>query len=334
MDSSQFNQAPSGGTPGLGEAGGSKSMIGDFAGYRSNHIVVVPATISSSSGSFTTTTAVRVTDPVAVRNGSSIKIADNASPKPLDRVYFSYNFFDNLNGGPSSFATPGVPGSTTSIASRRFDIHEELFGFEKTFLDGNASFELRLPVFQTSGGDGGNGLDDFGDLSFGVKYAVINDCSTGNVLSGGVLVTAPTGPGINTVEGRLHDWLLQPWVGGILNCGTIYIHGFSSVVCPTDSKDVTVWFNDIGIGYNLYKADCNSDEVFTSLTPTLEVHVTTPLDHRNINADISVPDIVSFTAGVHIGLCHRSYFTVGVNVPVTGPRPYDVEALAQYNFRY
>ena len=30
-------------------------------------------------------------------------------------------------------------------------------------------------------------------------------------------------------------------------------HGFSSLLVPSDGRDVTVWFNDIGVGYWVYR---------------------------------------------------------------------------------
>ena len=40
------------------------------------------------------------------------------------------------------------------------------------------------------------------------------------------------------------------------------------------------------------------------------------------------------TEGVQIGLGSGTSVTVGVAVPVTGPRPFDLEAILQLNFRY
>ena len=52
-----------------------------------------------------------------------------------------------------------------------------MLGFEKTFLDGNASFGVRAPFQQ--GTDGSVGIDGFGDISLVGKYAVYNDKQTG-----------------------------------------------------------------------------------------------------------------------------------------------------------
>jgi hypothetical protein len=108
-------------------------------------------------------------------------------------------------GGFTGFSVSQVRdffGTTTTttvpavvVTARRVDVHRELFGFEKTFLDGNASFELRAPVFQVAGNRGVEG-GDFGDLTVLVKYALLHDRQSGDVLSVGLALTAPTGPGI------------------------------------------------------------------------------------------------------------------------------------------
>jgi hypothetical protein len=62
--------------------------------------------------------------------------------------------------------------------------------------------------------------------------------------------------------------------------------------------------------------------------------VTTPFNHRNGSDPIAMPDFVTLTAGVHIGLGGGSMLTVGTTVPVSGPRLFPIEAVAQFNFRY
>ena len=65
------------------------------------------------------------------------KIADNQSPRPQDRVFFSFDYFNNLNGVVNQAL--GAPVSHEKV-------YRELFGVEKTIFDGNASIGLRLPL--------------------------------------------------------------------------------------------------------------------------------------------------------------------------------------------
>lgn len=252
----------------------------------------------------------------------AFKITDNESPRPEDRVYTTYNFFDNVN---SSFNSSG---------QRQTDVHREVIGVEKTFLNGNASIGLRLPFIQVRGESFVN-HSDVGDLSIVFKYALINNAETGNVLSGGLVVTTPTGPSfLPHGVPDIHPTLLQPFVGAIYNMGDFYVHGFSSILVPTDSRDVTILFNDLGVGYFLYRTQ-DSERRITAVVPTIEMHVNTPLNHRgSMSQPLGLPDIVDLTFGTTVGLGQRSQLTAGLVTPVTGPKPFDVEAQVFFNFRF
>src|SRR5262249_22585442 len=110
------------------------------------------------------------------------------------------------------------------------------------------------------GGASGVNVDSWGDISFILKYAIINNYCTGNVLSTGVVITAPTGGRLSNsafCPDEIHTTYYQPYVGWILNCCDFYAQGFSSVLIPGDKNDATVLFNDVAIGYWLYVApDC------------------------------------------------------------------------------
>ena len=45
-------------------------------------------------------------------------------------------------------------------------------------------------------------------------------------------------------------------------------------------------------------------------------------------------DIVNFTYGLNVGVYRRTLFTFGLVTPVTGPRPFDLEATAFVNIFY
>ena len=304
-----------------------------------------PGTPPSTIITTKTQTVVRqvlVCDPIASRAGSGFKVADNESPKPTDRVFFTYNYFSNLRGDsgsvpasltarqldPFTTVVTEVPGAI--VTERPRNVHRELFGFEKTFLGGDASIELRLPLYQTNRDDDFN-ADDFGDLTVVTRYAVVNDRQTGNVLSLGLAVTAPTGPPINTVAGDINSTLIQPWFGYIRRFGNFYFQGIHAVLIPTNSDDVPLMFNDLSSGYIL---PINRPGI-AFIAPNLEVHITTPLEETRDSGIVHIPDIVNLTGGLHIGLGQgRTLLSFGVSTPVTGPRPMDVEGFMQLNFRF
>ena len=72
--------------------------------------------------------------------------------------------------------------------------------------------------------------------------------------------------------------------------------------------------------------------------PLFEVHVNTPLNHRGtfrIPEDPAVtPDWVDLTLGTTLEFASQATLGLGFAFPLTGPKPFDVEAIAQLNFRF
>jgi hypothetical protein len=324
VDPQAFAQAPAAG----GEAGLSfnPAMFGDLGlrgfGRVFSTIVILPVT-QTIKGPLGTIVVVLVPGrtvtsvvQVPILGPGSYKIADNESPRPTDRVFVTYNYFDRVEG-------------------LNLGLNREVIGFEKTFLDGDASFEVRLPFLQTSGGNNFTALTnhEVGDMTLISKFAFINDETTGNVLSGGLALTVPSADhSVVLVDGKaLRSVLCQPWLGWIYNSGSFFAHGFTSLVVPTDSRDVTEFDNDVGIGYWIYS---NPDGFLRGIVPTFEGHLYTPLNHRN-NADlIYAPNIVTLTAGVNFVMARNSTLGCAIATPITGPRPDNIEALVSFNVRF
>ena len=247
--------------------------------------------------------------PIVTRG--PFKISENESPRPTDRVFATFNYFNGVKTGDSSN-----------------DLYRGVVGFEKTALDGNASFGVRAPV-QSSRGT----VDGFGDVSIITKYAFINDTQTGTVASGGLVLTVPTGRSFTLSDGhRLDAVLIQPWVGGIAVMGDAYALGFSSIIASTDSRDPTLYTLDVGVGYRIFQS--NTDDLITSITPTIEGHLTTSFDNNHNFNGVNLSDQLIITGGVHIGLMNQAYLTIGGAVPITGGRLNDFEVIAQFNYRF
>jgi hypothetical protein len=251
----------------------------------------------------------------------AFKITENESPAPQDRIFVTENYFYNVN---KTFNPTGVNVERTTI-------FREVIGFEKTFLDGDASIGMRLPFLDAQG----EFIDknDVGDLSIILKYAFVNDRQTGNLLSTGMVITVPTGPNFLPDETPdVHSTLIQPFVGGIWRSGDLFFHGFTSLLVPTNSEDVLFLFNDYGVGYTVYQSDST---FVSSISPTVEAHLNTPLNHRGSQNDpIGGLDVFDLTSGVTLGLGGRAQLTLGLATPLTGPKPFDLEAIAQLNWRF
>jgi hypothetical protein len=272
--------------------------------------------------------------PIAVPSVRTFEISENESPRPQDRIYFGFNYFDNVNKSVDERLQSDL---------HRLRVYRETFGFEKTFLDQNASIGMRLPLNTlTSESDiPGLGTDDtsLGDLSIILKYAFWQDRSSGSLLSGGMAITVPTGP--ETFAGshaivNIHETILQPYVGYYLALGNGYFHGFSAIDVPTDERDVTLLHNDIGVGYFLYRSP-SACRLLTAVIPTFEAHVNDPLNHRgafNFADPAGTADWVDLTSGVTFEFRRRATLAVALVTPVTGPKPFDFEVLAQLNVRF
>ncbi len=257
--------------------------------------------------------------PVAFR--SSFKISDNESPRPLDRVFITGNDFGTVN---SLFLT-----SNASSAS----VYREMIGFEKTFLQGNASVGMRLPYFQLTGAPSLNETR-LGDVSVILKYAFVNDRATGHVFSGGLVVTAPTGPSLHFAgQSALNPVYFQPWLGDVWTYQRLFVQGFLSLAVPTDTRDVAILFKSIGVGYWLYRAN-DPKRLLSAIVPDAELHLTDPLNHKGLNSlPIGFPVMVDFTGGFYVYL-RQAVLGVGVGTPLTGPKPYEYLVNTSLNYRF
>lgn len=254
--------------------------------------------------------------PVGTRY-SGISITDNDSPRPTDRLYFHYSYYDGI----AAQLNPGY-GNVT--------LHRPLVGFEKTFWDGNASIGLRLPFVQMHTPAGLADEQGVGDLTILTKYAFINDRNSGDVVSAGLIVTTPTGVGnVWLADGTRvpHSTLFQPWVGFVTIFDRVYLQGVSAVIVPTSRRDTTLLTNSLAAGWWLYRAP--QDRLLQGVIPLLELHLRTPLNNRNREGVVFVPDMFNVTTGIHLRFA-RSVLGAAISVPTIAPRPWNVEAIANF----
>jgi hypothetical protein len=264
---------------------------------------------------------------------TGLKISDNQSPIPQDRFFYSFNYFDNLNASVDRHQLSPISN---------LQVYHQLFGIEKTFLDGRASIGIRVPLNTISLNSSANvtGLGGTstapGDLSIFLKYVLYQKGS--NLISTGFQVTPPTGPGAfggKKYYSYFRDTQIQPFVGYLFQRDRFYAQGFTSIDVPTTSQDVTLLFNDVGIGYYVYRA-VEPNKFLTAIVPTAEIHVTTPLNHRGFSATdlASTPDIVNMTFGTNVEFRRRAVVSVAYVTPVTGPKPFNAELALLLNIKF
>ena len=156
----------------------------------------------------------------------------------------------------------------------------------------------------------------------------------GDVLSAGLIVTVPTGANAGLLcDGTPvpHSTLFQPWLGFVRVYDRAYLQGFTAVIVPTDRRDITLLANSLGVGYWLYRAD--GDRMLQGVIPILEVHIRTPLNGRDPNGTVYMQDQVNVTGGLHLRF-PRATLGGAVCVPTLAPRPWNVEAIANFTYRF
>lgn len=285
------------------------TMYGDFVGPGVNFYGNSPAAQRARA---------TVQIPLAARAG--YKIAENEGAAPDDRFFLTGNYYNNLN--------PSVRPAGLGV----LDYDRTTIGFEKTFWDGDGSFGLRLPVFHLTG-DPDVEKSEVGDLTLIGKFALLNDRTHGNVVSTGLALTLPTGKELHAPKASaINPVLFQPYVGGAWMGSNLFAQGFSSLTVPFDRRDAVIWFNDLQLGVGLVR---DRDNFLSALWPVFEVHVATPLSQRGLlHQPVGVPDTVDLTLGTTFVFKQCCYLNVGVCTPVTGPRPFAVEGIGQFNVRF
>jgi hypothetical protein len=77
------------------------------------------------------------------------------------------------------------------------------------------------------------------------------------------------------------------------------------------------------------------------VAPTLELHIADPLRQADPGVNdfglfdgLRLHNVVDFTFGSTFEFSNRATLGAGLVVPMTGPRPFDLEAIAQLNYRF
>ncbi len=161
-------------TPGtFGDLGGGRLAIGAAVGAASRSAIGTP--LGDPQGA-----------NLSVAGGDRLqKFIENQSPLPRDRVFFNYHYFANA-------LTSTTQASTTKATS----LNRYTLGVEKTFYNGMASVEVRVPFMGGLASEQfadriDNSGTEFGNIGLTVKGLLWTDnCSQS--LSAGLGVTLPT----------------------------------------------------------------------------------------------------------------------------------------------
>jgi hypothetical protein len=320
-------------------------MMGDFFGPGG-----VPSVFSRDSNTYVTAI------PNAAYGLGRMKLAENNSPIPRDRIFFNYSLFT------------GVPLANEPVTVNRFSP-----GFEKTFLGGLASFELRTPFGSTidndvfADGSTTNQEVQFGNLFLGLKGVLLQKDNW--LLTSGASLLLPTAADTRVIDPMSDREFLRinnesthimPFIGGaylptnrlfaqwMVQCD-IDANGNSVIVTDGNAaeskigtlQDFTLLYTDMSIGYWLYKAGRGERRAITGIAPVTELHYNRALtegdvvsDDRNIVSGVlSDFDNVNIQVGVIFDIRRNSRLGLGYATPLGNKfdRVFDNEFRVTYN---
>lgn len=280
-----------------------------------------------------------------------IKIAENTSPQPRCRVFFNYNFFNDVIAGIG-------------------DVNRYTFGIEHCMACQTRSIELRVPFAATLAADQTLGVQskdtEFGNMTIVGKQVLLqNDQS---LLSAGLGVAMPTGsdsrlflpngqqvlhidnesvhllPFVAALSSPNDRWFWQSFLQFDVDTNGNPIRGDLSGRNLSQFgilQDTTLMFVDFGVGYQLYQNPCCNISGISAVT---ELHYATTLqdaDFANGNGfmirDFSNRfDVVNLTLGLNIFGRNGGSIRPAVVIPLrTGDdKQFDYEAQLQANLAY
>lgn len=261
----------------------------------------------------------------------NFKVSENQSPRPQDRIFFDYNFYTNVN-------------STVNTALRspvnRLNAYVYMWGFEKTFDGGNGSIGMRLPLNTLTGSSTTiyvPASSALGNLDIFAKYILKQNVETGSVLTAGFQISPPTATGRFAGAPYLYGLnttYLQPFIAYLWRQDRFFVQGFSGFIFPATNSDVSMMYNDISTGYFVYQ-NPDTSRLVTAIVPSFEVHVNSPLDHRNpFNAfdPAASANATNLTYGLNVMFHGRSMLTAALVTPVSSPKPFDTEFVLFFNY--
>lgn len=269
----QFQQNTS--TTGGQGAFGSPNMIGDFFGSSAHSDFFIGITPYHLPGG-----------NIAAAPGQNVgrmKLTENANPFPQDRAYINYSYFQN-----------------TPLAEGGVNVNRITPGIEKTFMDGNMSFELRTPFAKTLDSTYDDTFPinsdnaEFGNITMYLKALLWRDCNW--AFSTGLGMAVPTADdftyrdgGVTIARVENQSVHLLPFLGaGYTNDNLFFntilqfdvdANGNEVYVANTaggpltklgNGNDRSYAFLDLSLGYWIYRDKCKRG--ITGVAPIVEYH--------------------------------------------------------------
>jgi hypothetical protein len=243
--------------------------------------------------------------------------ATSQSPIVMDRVFFNYCFYGQFQALQTTYnliTNPAPVGTTTTKQIAGFNLNQFDIGVEKSFFGGKMSFYVDLPLLYAADNVTDQRVDGVGDLSAGFKLSLYFDRQTGNAISAGVTVGAPTAhssqfvnavvvynpPGGPTPRNvffttDVNPTYLEPWVAGLLNFDRLFVQEYFSVIQPLPDTVATSINNCLTGGYRLYSVESAYETThwITSVIPIISAQTLVALqggfNETNVSSNSANP---------------------------------------------
>jgi hypothetical protein len=286
--------------------------------------------------------------------GGSYNVADNNSAIPLDRVYFLYNGFFNA-----------IDSSVPGIGNQSTDLHMYKFGFEKTFLDGLWSVDLRMPItsnydLRTPGITTDSGT--IGNLSLFLKRLMFK--SDHRAIASGLGIGLPTGNDVvvtsftnrSTIQNEaIH---LMPFVAlmGAMPNDRWFVQSFAQIDFAASGNGVVTPGGTVGVytEQNLMHLDVGLGRwlgqpmgyrYLRGVASIFELHYTSTLQDsdrisfanagrfQTLQVAENRTDLLNLTSGLHFQLTPAANLRVGAVAPLKADpnRTFDSEIFVSFN---
>ncbi|QDV25554.1 hypothetical protein [Aureliella helgolandensis] len=283
-----------------------------------------------------------------------LKIAENFSPVPRDRVFFNYSLFNN------------VPLTTNGTSVNRFTP-----GFEKAFYDGLLSLEVRSPFGATLSSDIlADGVTDtqhveFGNMLFALKGLMMERKNW--LLTSGLSVSVPTADDTRVLAGDGTELLrisneavhVMPFLGMLytpsdkffaqglmqydidVNGNSVSVNNGTGLANIGSIHDMTFLYLDASLGYWLKNNPRDTTNIVTGIAPIMEFHLNRSLSNADTASDgitlvqnpVQEFDNLNILGGLILNIRNRSRLGFGYAVPLGNgsDRVFDSEARVTFN---
>ncbi len=333
--------------------------VGPVEAFYNGEEILYGGTVTSQVQGVRPAVAVAVPNPISGGVVGQLKLSEDNSPFPRDRLIFTYDYFD------------AVPLGTSGIPVNRYQ-----FGFEKTFLDGRFSFEFRLPFANTLDTTSTLGADNLGTELGNLRLSLKGLILRGNTFNfaAGFAVSLPTSNDITVqdVDGseilsvqntsvQLSPYLAviltpndrcfaQAWYGFTFDTGgnNLRINPLVFGIPSTSSSLVNsgtlggqvLMSADLQLGYWLFRSN---EGFMQGFAPFVEFHYNSQISSSQTIklgtttvTNISQPDELNLATGFITQLWDNTNLSVGLAAPLLGntSRTFDYQVGVRLNWYF